>query len=92
MPQNQKSPPTFNLHFSLTISFIKVKRDFYGVMISRQNPYMIAKRTCLQCRGNEAQHSELKTAAPADNKLCSFVKFRGTNKSSTSGFQLATEG
>lgn len=47
---------------------------------------MTAECTCLQCRGNEAQHSELKRAAAADNKLCSFVKFRGTNKSSTSVF------
>lgn len=53
---------------------------------------MTAECTRLQCRGNETQHPELKTAAAADNKLCSFVKFRGTNKSSTSGFQLATGG
>lgn len=41
---------------------------------------MRAEHTRLQCRGNETQPSELRTAAAADNKLCSFVKFRGTNK------------
>lgn len=61
-------------------------------MISREDLYVTAEHTRLQRRGNEAQHSELKTAAAADNKLCSLVKFRGTNKSSTSGFQLAAGG